>query len=75
MAEIEFPHVADTVNYACWGCDAEATDHTRARFSTPLGTTVIRVCANKDCAAAGAERLRGQFRPGDTIRCLEIIGA
>lgn len=73
MPELDkVPEIPDRSNYECWGCGAEAMDHTRARFSTPLGQTVIRVCATKECAAAGASKLREQFRPGDTIRCLEV---
>jgi hypothetical protein len=64
--------MADHRDYPCWGCGREANDHTRARFSTPLGTTTIRVCATKECAAAGTEALRAKFEPGDTLRCLEV---
>lgn len=67
----ELPNRADHRDYECWGCGAESREHTKARFSTPLGTTTIRCCPNKDCAAAAAERLQSEF-PGDTIRCLEV---
>jgi NADH:ubiquinone oxidoreductase subunit E len=73
MPELEMPHVADARDYECWGCGREATDHVRARFTTPLGQTTIRVCGDKACAAAGAERLRGQFtQKGDVVRVLEV---
>jgi hypothetical protein len=70
--ELELPNRPDHRDHACLGCGAESTEHAKARFSTPLGTTTIRCCPTKECAAAAAETLRGQFRPGDTVRCLEV---